>query len=70
MVSAKHANFIVNTGDATAEEIEMVIVTVRKAVKEQTGIELVQEVRIIGLPLESSRIQNSAIDSPIRNGSS
>jgi UDP-N-acetylmuramate dehydrogenase len=68
MVSAKHANFIVNTGDATAEEIEMVIVAVRKAVKEQTGIELVQEVRIIGLPLESSRIQNSAIDSPIRNG--
>lgn len=67
MVSAKHANFIVNTGDATAEEIEMVIVAVRKAVKEQTGIELVQEVRIIGLPLESSQIQNSAIDSPIRN---
>ncbi len=67
MVSTRHANFIVNTGDATAEEIEAVIAMVRKTVKEQTGIELVQEVRIIGSPLESSRIQNFAADSLIRN---
>ncbi|KIO49359.1 UDP-N-acetylmuramate dehydrogenase [Nitrosospira sp. NpAV] len=66
MVSAKHANFIVNTGNATAEEIEMVILAVRKAVKEQTGIELVQEVRIIGLPRESGQIQNFPVDSLIR----
>lgn len=67
MVSSKHANFIVNTGDATAEEIETVIAMVRKTVKEQTGIELVQEVRIIGSPRESSQIQNFAADSLIRN---
>ena len=48
MVSSKHANFIVNTGDATAAEIEAVIAAVRETVKEQTGIELVREVRIIG----------------------
>ena len=48
MVSSKHANFIVNTGNATAADIEAVIVAVRRTVQEQTGIELVQEVRIIG----------------------
>lgn len=48
MVSTKHANFIINRGDATASDIEAVITMVRHAVKEQTGIELIQEVRIIG----------------------
>ncbi|PTR09515.1 UDP-N-acetylmuramate dehydrogenase [Nitrosospira sp. Nsp5] len=66
MVSSKHANFIVNTGDATAAEIEAVIAAVRETVKEQTGIELVQEVRIIGSH-ESGRIQNFATDNLIGN---
>jgi UDP-N-acetylmuramate dehydrogenase len=48
MVSPKHANFIVNAGEATASDIEAVITAVRATVKEQTGIELIQEVRIIG----------------------
>lgn len=48
MISLKHANFIVNTGDATAADIEAVIEAVRKTVKKQTGVELEQEVRIIG----------------------
>ncbi len=48
MVSSKHANFIVNTGNATAADIEAAIAAVRRIVKEQTGVELVQEVRIIG----------------------
>ena len=48
MVSPKHANFIVNAGHATAADIEAVITAVRKTVKEKTGVELVQEVRIIG----------------------
>ena len=48
MVSPKHANFIVNTGDASAADIEALIVALRNKVKEQTGIELVPEVRIIG----------------------
>lgn len=48
MVSAKHANFIINHGGATASDIEAVITMVRNTVNEQTGIELIQEVRIIG----------------------
>ena len=48
MVSSKHANFIVNTGNAMAEDIEAVIVEISKKVKRKTGIKLVQEIRIIG----------------------
>ena len=48
MVSTKHANFIVNTGNATAEDIEAVIVEISKKVKRKTGIKLIQEVRVIG----------------------
>ena len=48
MVSSKHANFIVNTGNAMAEDIEAVIAEISKKVKRKTGIKLVQEIRIIG----------------------
>jgi UDP-N-acetylmuramate dehydrogenase len=48
MVSPKHANFIVNTGTATAADIEAVIMAVQKGVREKAGIELEPEVRIIG----------------------
>jgi UDP-N-acetylmuramate dehydrogenase len=48
MVSPKHANFIVNAGGATAADIEALIAKVRQTVKEQHGVELVTEVRIIG----------------------
>jgi UDP-N-acetylmuramate dehydrogenase len=47
-VSPKHANFIINTGDATATEIEALIAHVQQTVLEQHGIELVHEVRIVG----------------------
>ncbi|HJT51014.1 MAG TPA: UDP-N-acetylmuramate dehydrogenase [Nitrosospira sp.] len=48
VVSSKHANFIVNAGNAMAADIEAVIEAVRETVKRQTGTELEQEVRIIG----------------------
>ncbi|SDY20120.1 UDP-N-acetylmuramate dehydrogenase [Nitrosomonas sp. Nm33] len=48
MVSSKHANFIINDGGATATDIEAVINMIRDTVKKKTGIELIQEVRIIG----------------------
>ncbi|WP_090575385.1 UDP-N-acetylmuramate dehydrogenase [Nitrosomonas sp. Nm58] len=48
MVSTKHANFIINNGNATASDIEAIIAMIRNTVKERTGIELIQEVRIIG----------------------
>ncbi|HZW25031.1 MAG TPA: UDP-N-acetylmuramate dehydrogenase [Gallionella sp.] len=47
-VSEKHANFIVNVGDATAADIENLINEVRATVAAQTGVQLHPEVRIIG----------------------
>lgn len=47
-VSEKHANFIVNTGAATASEIAQVIRHVQKTVREKAGIELKTEVVWLG----------------------
>lgn len=47
-VSEKHANFIVNTGQARAADMEALIRHVRDTVQAQFGIELVPEVRIVG----------------------
>ncbi len=47
-VSAKHANFIVNTGAATAHDIEELIHHMHDTVQDRTGVDLVREVRIIG----------------------
>ena len=47
-VSEKHANFIVNMGGATATDIESLINEVQAAVRQQTGISLHPEVRIVG----------------------
>ena len=47
-VSEKHANFIINSGDATATDIEELIEHVRQRVIEAHGVELVYEVRIVG----------------------
>jgi UDP-N-acetylmuramate dehydrogenase len=47
-VSEKHANFIINTGDATATDIEELIEHVQQKVIEMHGVELVHEVRIVG----------------------
>lgn len=47
-VSDKHANFILNENGATSSDIENLIMEVRKAVEEKTGIQLIPEVCIIG----------------------
>jgi UDP-N-acetylmuramate dehydrogenase len=47
-VSAKHANFIINLGDATAGDIEAMIDHMQATVRAKTGVELVREVRIVG----------------------
>jgi UDP-N-acetylmuramate dehydrogenase len=47
-VSAKHANFIVNKGEASARDIENLIALVRKTVAQETGVQLEQEVQIVG----------------------
>ncbi|MEN9725239.1 MAG: UDP-N-acetylenolpyruvoylglucosamine reductase [Pseudomonadota bacterium] len=47
-VSEKHANFIVTSPGATAADVEQTIALMRDTVKEKFGIELQQEVRVIG----------------------
>nr|VFJ65156.1 MAG: UDP-N-acetylmuramate dehydrogenase [Candidatus Kentron sp. FW] len=47
-ISDKHANFILNTGIATATDIEALIKKVADIVEQKTGIRLVPEVRIVG----------------------
>ena len=44
-VSEKHANFIVNKGGATAEDVRTLIRLIRQRVLEQTGITLICELR-------------------------
>lgn len=48
MVSPKHANFIVNTGTASAADIENLIHEVRATVERERGVLLETEVRILG----------------------
>ena len=47
-VSEKHANFIVNLGNAKASDIEDLIETIQVRVAAKTGVELQREVRMIG----------------------
>jgi UDP-N-acetylmuramate dehydrogenase len=47
-ISPRHANFIVNLGNATAHEVIELIVLARRAVRNATGIELMPEVRLVG----------------------
>jgi UDP-N-acetylmuramate dehydrogenase len=50
MVSEKHCNFLINTGGASAEEVERLGETVRARVKDRSGVELEWEVIRIGRP--------------------
>ena len=47
-VSEKHANFIINTGGATAADIEQLMWLVRDKVEDTSGVRLVTEVQIVG----------------------
>lgn len=47
-VSEKHANFIINTGGATAKNVETLIARIARVVKEKHGVELQTEVHIMG----------------------
>lgn len=51
-VSEKHANFIINRGEASALDIENLIRHVQQTVADQTGIELIPEVCIVGEALQ------------------
>ena len=47
-ISAKHANFIVNQGDARAADIEALIDLAQQTVQQRCGVRLEREVRIVG----------------------
>ena len=52
LVSEKHANFIINTGGATAADVESLIARVAERVQVDSGVRLVREVHIVGRSME------------------
>ena len=48
MVSDLHANFIVNLGKTTASEVIEVMEWVERRVREEKGITLAREVKVVG----------------------
>ncbi|MBU92269.1 MAG: UDP-N-acetylenolpyruvoylglucosamine reductase [Rhodobiaceae bacterium] len=48
IISGLHTNFIINKGNATAHDIELLGEKIKKRVKEKTGIDLEWEIRRIG----------------------
>ena len=52
-MSEQHCNFLINTGNATAADIESLGETVRKRVYDQFGVSLRWEIRRIGKPLST-----------------
>ncbi|HUJ02220.1 MAG TPA: UDP-N-acetylmuramate dehydrogenase, partial [Rhizomicrobium sp.] len=49
-VSEKHCNFLINTGDATAADIEKLGEEVRARVKAKSGVALEWEIKRVGVP--------------------
>ena len=47
-VSEKHCGFVINTGDATAEDVTELIRQVAERVKAQSGVTLEPEVKLLG----------------------
>jgi UDP-N-acetylmuramate dehydrogenase len=48
MVSEKHTNFIINTGDALSSDIYNLIEYVRETVFKNTGVTLETEIKVLG----------------------
>lgn len=61
VISDKHANFIINRGKATSQDIEQLMFEIENAVYAKYNIQLDREVRIIG--------SQSPVDSNARTGS-
>lgn len=48
IVSSQHANFIINCGGATSEDVMRLICIIKEKVLSETGVELAEEIRYIG----------------------
>ena len=60
MVSEQHCNFLINTGSATADDLEALGEEVRRRVRETSGVTLEWEIRIVGIAAEVTADRNSA----------
>lgn len=49
MVSEKHCNFLINEGEATAQDLEVLGEEVKRRVQEASGVELAWEIRRVGV---------------------
>jgi UDP-N-acetylmuramate dehydrogenase len=58
MVSEKHCNFLINTGNASAADIEALGEEVRRRVRDRSGIELTWEIKRIGRPAAKAHVKN------------
>lgn len=47
-VSEKHANFIINTGAATASDVIMLISMIKQKVRDNLGVQLMEEIEYVG----------------------
>ena len=56
-VSEKHCNFLINTGEARAADLEALGEEVRRRVFEETGVRLEWEIRRIGVPAEDQGLR-------------
>jgi UDP-N-acetylmuramate dehydrogenase len=56
-MSELHANFMINTGTATAQNLEDLGEEIRRRVREQTGLELRWEIKRIGIPANRGNLQ-------------
>lgn len=54
-VSAKHANYVINRGGATAEETIMLMSVIKERVRQAYGIYLENEVRLIGFTVSCEK---------------
>jgi len=52
-VSEKHCNFLINTGEASAADIEALGEEVRRRVRSSQGVSLEWEIKRVGLPVEA-----------------
>jgi UDP-N-acetylmuramate dehydrogenase len=52
-ISEKHANFIVNLGDASSTDVLDLIICMHKTVLEKSGVSLDLEVKLLGFPEEN-----------------
>lgn len=57
-VSEKHCNFLINTGGASAADIEALGEEVRRRVRETTGVTLEWEIRRVGVPAKGTESQS------------